>query len=80
MGGDQRSKALETHAGMVLAAVDQTPDITIGGLCVLLAKYDVTASHGAVWNLLARYGLTVKKKTAHASEQERSDVAAAREI
>ncbi len=79
MGGDQRSKLLEAHAGVVLAAVDQTPDITIEELRSLLAEHDVTASHGAVWNLLARHGLTVKKKTAHASEQERSDVVAARE-
>lgn len=80
MGGDQRSKWLEAHASIVLAAVDQTPDITIEELRALLADHDVAASHGAVWNLLARHGLTVKKKTAHASEQERSDVVAAREI
>jgi transposase len=79
MGGDQRSKALEAHAGIVLAAVDQTPDITIEELRASLAEHDVTASHGAVWNLLARHGLTVKKKTVHASEQERADVVAARE-
>ena len=80
MGGDQRSKALEAHAGMVLATLDQTPDITIEELRRLLAERDIAASHGAVWNLLARHGLTVKKKTAHASEQERCDVVAAREI
>ena len=79
MGGDQRSTALEAHAGIVLAAVDQTPDITIEEVRALLAEHDVTASHGAVWNLWARHGLTVKKKAVHASEQERSDVAAARE-
>jgi transposase len=79
MGGDRRSKSLETHARIILAAVDQMPDITIEELRALLAEHDVSASHGAVWNLLARHGLTVKKKTAHASEQERADVVAARE-
>ena len=73
-GGDQRSKTREAHAELVLAAVEQTPDITIEELRGLLAEQDVTASHGAVWNLLARHGLTVKKKTVPASEQHRLDV------
>ena len=45
----------------LLAAVDQTPDITIEELRAIMAEQNVTASHGAVWNLLARHGLTVKK-------------------
>ncbi len=44
----------------------------------MLAEHDVTARHGAVWNLLVCHGLTVKKKTAHVSEQQRADVVAAR--
>lgn len=79
MGGDRRSKTLEAHARVVLEAVDRTPDITIEEVRNLLVGHDVTASHGAVWNLLARHGLTVKTKTVHASEQDRADVVAARE-
>jgi len=62
MGGDRRSQPLEEHAEAILAAVDQTPDITIEELRTVLAEQDVIASHGAVWNLLARHGLTVKKR------------------
>lgn len=62
MGGDRRSQPLEEHAETILAAVDQTPDITIEELRAVLAEQDVIASHGAVWNLLARHGLTVKKR------------------
>ena len=35
--------------------------------------------YGTVWRFLARHGITRKKTTAHAAEQEREDVAAARE-
>lgn len=74
-----RGSALEIHARIILEAIEQTPDITIEELRGLLAEHDVMASHGAIWNLLARHGLTVKKKTVHASEQDRLDVVAARE-
>ena len=62
MGGDRRSMPLEGHAEMILLAIDACPDITIDALRGLLAEQDVIASHGAVWNLLARHGLTVKKR------------------
>jgi len=78
MGGDRRSLRLEAQAETILAAVKACPDITIDELRALLAEQNVVASHGAVWNLLARHGLTVKRKTAHASEQERDDVVEAR--
>ncbi len=62
MGGDQRSHRLEAHAALILGAVGEKPDITIGELQVLLAEHGVKASSGAIWNLLNRHGLTFKKR------------------
>ena len=62
MGGDRRSMPLEGHAATILSAIDACPDITIEELRALLDEQEVVASHGAVWNLLARHGLTVKKR------------------
>ena len=78
MGGDRRSLRLEAHAETILGAVDACPDITLDELRALLDEQGVVTSHGALWNLLARHGLTFKKKSAHASEQERDDVVEAR--
>ena len=62
MGGDRRSHRLEAHAALILGAVGEKPDITIAELQALLSGHGVAASHGAVWNLLDRHGLTFKKR------------------
>ncbi len=42
-------------------------------------RHGLGFGYGTVWRFLARHRITRKKKTDHASEQEREDVAAARE-
>ena len=42
-------------------------------------RHGVGFGYGTVWRFLARHNITRKKKTGHASEQERQDVAEARE-
>ena len=42
-------------------------------------RHGVGFGYGTVWRFLARHRITRKKKTGHASEQEREDVATARE-
>ena len=77
-GGDRRSHRIEAYRDIILAAVDAKVDTTLAELADMLRR-----DHGArfapstVWRFLDRHAMTVKK-TAHASEQERPDVAARR--
>ena len=78
-GGDRRSGRIETHRGLVLDLVAQTPDITIEELRRLLAGRGLGFGYGTVQRFLVRHGMTRKKKTGHASEQDRPDILAWRD-
>ena len=75
-GGDRRSARIEGHAAEILALVEATPDVTLAEIADHLFN-----AHGerfvpsVVWRFFDRRNITFKK-TAHASEQERPDVAA----
>jgi transposase len=77
--GDRRSARIESDAAEILALVEATPDMTLAEIAEHLLK-----AHGerfvpsAVWRFFDRRGITFKKKTSHASEQDRPDVAAER--
>lgn len=78
MGGDLRSRRIEAHRDAILAAVEAGVDITLVELAALLRReHGVAFAPSTVWRFLDRHGLTVKN-TAHASEQNRPDVAARR--
>ena len=62
MGGDRRSKALEDHAGTILAWVRETPDLFLREIVARLAEREVSASQSSVARLLARHGVTRKKR------------------
>ena len=63
----------------IQAEVKARPDATLAELRLWLAQtHEVTASNGLMHDTLRKLGLTLKKKTLHAAEQERPDVAAAR--
>jgi transposase len=80
MGGDRRSQRIEAHADFVLAQIGAKPDMTIMELREKIKeRHGFAFGYGTVWRFLARHRITRKKKTGHASEQEREDVAAARE-
>jgi transposase len=82
MGGDRRSQRIEAHADFILAQIEKKPDMTIMELREKIRErhgVGVGVGYGTVWRFLARHRITRKKKTGHASEQEREDVAAARE-
>jgi transposase len=80
MGGDRRSQRIEAHADFILAHIEKKPDMTIMELREKIKeRHGVGFGYGTVWRFLARHRITRKKKTGHASEQEREDVAAARE-
>ena len=80
MGGDRGSQRIEAHADFILAQIEKKPDMTIMELREKIKeRHGFAFGYGTVWRFLARHRITRKKKTGHASEQEREDVAAARE-
>ncbi|MEE8578389.1 MAG: IS630 family transposase [Hyphomicrobium sp.] len=80
-GGDRRSHRIEAHAEEVLALIDEMPDITLGEIADHLDEaHGLTVAQSTVWRLLDRRGMTFKKKTAHASEQQRVDVLRRRRV
>ena len=74
-GGDTRSRRIEAFGAVILGAVEAQEDISLIELAEML-RTDHGASFAAstVWRFLDRHGMTFKK-TAHAAEQERPDVA-----
>jgi len=65
--------------GAIEEQVNARPDATIEELRTwLLETHNVSASTALVWETLAHLQLTRKKKTLHAAEQNRPDVAKAR--
>ena len=76
-GGWKKSK-LAPHGDRIRALVMENCDITIDELCVLLAAEGIEAKALDAWRLSSGSGAESQKKTAHAAEQERPDVAAAR--
>ena len=80
MGCDRRSQRIEAHADFILARIAEKPDMTIMELREKIReRHGFGFGYGTVWRFLARHNITRKKKTGHASEQERDDVAAERE-
>ena len=78
-GGDQRSHRIEAYRDIILGAVDAQVDITLVELVDMLRRdYGASFAPSTIWRFLDRHAMTFKK-TAHASEQERPDVAARRE-
>ncbi len=62
MGGDRRSEAVEAHAATILGWVAQTPDLFLREIVARLAAREIDVSEGAVARLLARHGVTRKKR------------------
>ncbi|MFZ3178764.1 MAG: IS630 family transposase [Methylocystis silviterrae] len=78
--GQPRRSKLDPHRDYLLGLIKATPDLTISELLErLLAERGVKASRATLWTFLDRCGLTFKKKTAHASEQNRPDIVKRRE-
>ena len=77
-GGDRKSGRIEAEAAFILGRVAETPDITLAELQTLLSARGLDVGIGTLWRFFNRRQISFKK-TAHAAEQERADVAAARE-
>ena len=73
-GGDRRSQRIEARAQVVLALVEEAPDMTLAEIATHLEdEHGLRVSQSTVWRFFHRRGITFKK-TAHASEQQRPDV------
>ncbi|MGH8865462.1 MAG: IS630 family transposase [Burkholderiales bacterium] len=78
MGGDNSSRIRDANADWVLAVVAAEPDLTLAEIRDRLAgQRDLVVSVAAVWRFLEGRDLRFKK-TLHAAEQGRPDVAAQR--
>jgi transposase len=77
-GGDRRSQRIGAVGATILGAVAAQVDLTLTELAALVQqRHGLRFAPSSVWRFLARQGLSVKK-TAHAAEQARPDVAAKR--
>ena len=72
LGGDRRSAHVEAHRDLIIGTLADTPDITIEELRRSLAGRGF--GYGTIQRFLVRHRMTRKKKTGHASEQDRTDV------
>jgi transposase len=69
---------LEQHTERILATVSERPDATLKELLAALGRQRIRTSRSALARFLDRHNITRKKKTVHAAEQQREDVARAR--
>ena len=77
-GGDQRSRRIEAHREMILSVIKVKPDMTLVQIAEMLeAETGASFAPSSVWRFLDRHAITFKN-TAHAADQDRPDVAAAR--
>ena len=73
MGG-WKQLLLKSERTWLLARIAEKPDLTLRAVVAELSERGTPASYGAVWRFFAREGITFKKSL-HASEQDRPDVA-----
>jgi transposase len=74
MGG-QRPFALAGERDRILERIAQQPDLPLRALLAELHDRSIKVSYFALWNIVDRAGLSDKKKSLHASEQDRPKVA-----
>ncbi len=74
-GSDRRSQRIEAEAGFLLEQIERTPDVTLAELQARLRGRGLSVGIGTLWRFFERHGISYKK-TAHAAEQARTDVAA----
>ena len=62
LGGDRRSGRVEAHATLILALVEETPDIALEELRAVRARRGVSVSYGTLWRFFRRHKITRKKR------------------
>jgi transposase len=61
LGGDRRSKAMESQADTILAIMAANRDITLAEIKAALAEKCIPASVAGLWRFFRRHGITLKK-------------------
>jgi transposase len=61
LGGDRRSKAMESQADTIMAIMAANRDITLAEIKAALAERQVAASVAGLWRFFRRHGITLKK-------------------
>lgn len=61
-GGDRHSQRTNAHAGLIQAALDAVPDITLSELKARLAGQGASTSVTALWRYFRRHRITRKKR------------------
>src|SRR5215470_2477678 len=72
--GGLRPLRLAGERAWQLARIAEKPDLMVRAVLAELAERGTPASHGAVWRFFKHEGITFKKSL-HASEQDRADIA-----
>lgn len=70
---------VEDDAAFILEASGQQPDPTLAELRIMLAERGLSTSIATLWRFFDRHGIARKKKTSHATEEDRPDVLKRRE-
>ncbi|AWI88161.1 IS630 family transposase [Methylobacterium sp. DM1] len=78
MGGDQRSHTIEAQADLIRQTYEAQPELFLHELRDRLAERGLRVGVSSLSRFFKRHGITRKKNTGHAAEQEREDVKAAR--
>ena len=68
------TSALEKHANFLLTLIERQSDLTLDEVVCVLRKQGIRSSRTSVWRFFKRHNITFKK-TLHAAEQQRADVA-----
>ena len=74
LGGDRRSERINAHSDVILGVLTEIPDITMEEQRRSLAGCRLDFGYVTIQRFLVRHKMTRKKKTGHASEQDRGDV------
>ncbi len=61
LGGDRRSKAMESQADTIMAIMAANRDITLAEIKSALAEKKISASVAGLWRFFRRHGITLKK-------------------
>ena len=62
LGGDRRSGRIEAHAPLILALVEETPDITLMEIKTALAERGIAVGLATLWRFFERRRISLKKR------------------
>lgn len=62
LGGDRRSFRIEAYAPLILALIDETPDMTLQELKAALFERGIAVGYGTLWRFFKRRRITRKKR------------------